>query len=100
VPVLRRARVFQLLEVPGVHGQQQVEAVEVRSPDLARTVARQIISAQLRVLRAAVVGRRAHVVVGRACRSDVHPVPESGLLQLVPQHGFRRRASADVAGAD
>ncbi|MDT4848935.1 hypothetical protein FQZ97_830420 [compost metagenome] len=100
VRVLRRAALAGQREVVPVHGQDQVELVEVARGELARALGREVVAALRRVGLAAGVGRGADVVAVSARGVDQHPVAQPGLAHPGFKNAFRRRRAADVAHAD
>jgi hypothetical protein len=81
-------------EVPTVHREDQVEAVEVLDRDLPRALGREVVTARRGGLDGRAVGRVADMPVPGAGAVDV-----SG-WQVRAQHGFGRGGPADVAEAD
>jgi transcriptional regulator with XRE-family HTH domain len=98
VPLGRGRHALERAQMAAVHRQDQIELGEIARPHLPRAKRAQVIAAPLRVVLRALIGRRAHMPVADAGRLDVEL--ESLLCREVPQHRFRRRRAADVAGAD
>src|SRR5688572_32969358 len=96
--MLGRRHAREGAQVPAVHGEDEIEIVEVALPDLARTLRAQVVAPALRVVLGAIVRRLADV-----------PVAEAGGLDAQLQACFFRQSSkdrlgrgraTDIAGAD
>ena len=100
MPVLRRRNAPQYLQVPAVHGEDQLEGLEIVRRYLARAQPAEIVAAAPRVLLRALIRRLADVVVVRPGRIDADLVGQARLTHQPPHDAVGGRRAADVAGAD
>ncbi len=96
----RGAQLFSERLVVPVHGEDQVEGLEVFNLDLPRPQRRQVVTTLARMPLAALIRRRAGVVVVRAGGVDVDLVCQAQRRNAMAQHALGRGAAADVAHAD
>ena len=82
-----------------VHGEQQVEALEVRRPDLPAAQAGEVDAPRPRLGDAAAIGGVPGVPPGGAGGVDEHTL-DPGVGEQPPHHALGGRRPADVAEAD
>jgi hypothetical protein len=98
-PFVRRRRraPVQHLQVLAIHGEDQVELLEVSRLDDARTHSAEIVSAASRGRSGARVGRLPDVIPGSTCRGHLDAELGSLTRRECAQYRLRRRGAADVA---
>ena len=80
-----------MLEVAVIHGQDQVEALEVLHRHLARAQRRQVIATALGSQAGALIRRLADMPVTGAGGVHLYPLSQAGRLQTLPEHAFGSR---------
>ena len=100
MPVPCRRDALQDGEVPAVHGEDQIEGLEILRHDLACAQLAEIVAAPPRVLLRAGIGRLAGMIVVGPGRLDAHGSRQARIVHESPHDAIGRRRAADVAGAD
>src|SRR6185295_11621430 len=95
-----RADLFHESQVSAVHGQLQVEVLEIPRRHLARAQSRNVVAARIRVRYRATVRRLAGMEVVRSRRIGSNLVLQAVFQQELPENSLRGGRTADVSGAD
>jgi len=88
-----------VFEVLLIHGDNQIEAIEVLAANLSRSTL-QIVAALRRVLSHPAVGGVAFVVADRSCRINKDLILQGLLVQQILEDSFAGRRAADVPQAN
>ena len=97
---LRRRAALQCAQVLAIHGEYEIEVLEIARLDHARAQRREVITASRRGFPRPPVGKLAHVVAGRSGRVDFQHDVRCLAGRDRPKHDFRGRRAADIAETD